>query len=95
LTLIASVLGLHTVSLAQQTTPDFTLGEVKKIDLNTAKITLKHEAIQALDMPAMTMVFAAQDPNDLKSLKEGDAVKFKVGKSGTQYTAHGIEKVQP
>lgn len=95
LAVIASVFGVHTVVLAQASTTGFTLAEVKKIDLNTAKITLKHEAIQSLDMPAMTMVFVAQEPNDLKNLKQGDTIKFKAGKSGTQYTAQGIEKVQP
>ena len=42
------------------TAAEFTKGEVKKIDLKQKKITIKHEELKGLDMPAMTMVFVAE-----------------------------------
>lgn len=51
-------------------------GEVKKINLDQNKITLKHEAITNLDMKAMTMVFTVADPAMLGTVKVGDKVTF-------------------
>lgn len=60
---------------------DMTDGEVKKIDKNTNKITLKHGDIKNLDMPGMTMVFKIKDPAALDTLKAGDKVKFRAEKA--------------
>jgi Cu/Ag efflux protein CusF len=67
---------------AAATTPSaatavYTEGEIKKIDLDQGKVTLKHGPIENLGMPGMTMVFRVADPAKLASFKAGDAVKFK------------------
>lgn len=54
-----------------------TAGEVRKVDAAQAKVTIKHEAIANLDMPAMTMVFRASKPELLKDLKAGDKIRFR------------------
>lgn len=59
-----------------------TAGEVRKVDVDQAKVTLKHEAIANLDMPPMTMVFRAQSADMLKNLKPGDKVRFHAETSG-------------
>lgn len=51
-------------------------GEVRKVDKEQGKVTLRHGPLNNLDMPAMTMVFKASDPKLLDGLKEGDKVKF-------------------
>ena len=48
--------------------------EIRKIDLQSGKVTLKHGPIENLGMPAMTMAFPARDRAALKDFKEGDAV---------------------
>jgi Cu(I)/Ag(I) efflux system periplasmic protein CusF len=53
-----------------------TSGEVRKVDPAQGKVTIKHEAITNLDMPAMTMVFRAEKPDLLKDLKAGDKIRF-------------------
>jgi Cu/Ag efflux protein CusF len=53
-----------------------TEGVVKKINLDSGKITLRHGPITNLDMPAMTMVFHAQPPSLLNTVKVADKVKF-------------------
>ena len=55
-------------------------GEVKKVDKELKKITLKHGEIKNLDMPGMTMVFRVKDPAMLDQVKAGDKVKFKAEK---------------
>ena len=54
-----------------------TIGEVRKVDAEQVKVTIKHEAIANLDMPAMTMVFKASKPELLKSIKAGDKIEFR------------------
>jgi len=57
-------------------TPTLTEGEVRKIDKENKKITLKHAEIKNLDMPPMTMVFQLKDPAWLDKLKVGSKVRF-------------------
>lgn len=58
-------------------------GEIRKIDLKTGKVTLKHGYIPSLDMPPMTMVFGISDKQVLSRFKVGDKVRFQaVDESG-------------
>ena len=65
--------------------------EVRKVDKDQGKITLKHREIKNLDMPPMTMVFRIKDPAMLGKVKEGDKIRFSADKVGGQYTVTGIE----
>ncbi len=69
-----------------------TEGEVRKVDEDAKKITLKHGPIQNLDMPAMTMVFQVKDAAMLEQVKAGDKVKFQAEKAGGAFTVTAIEK---
>lgn len=51
-------------------------GEVRKVDKEQGKLTLKHGPIANLDMPGMTMVFKVADRKLLDAVKIGDKVKF-------------------
>lgn len=68
-----------------------TEGEVRKIDREAKKITLKHGPIVNLDMPAMTMVFQVADTAMLDHLKAGDKVRFSADKTGGGYAVTKIE----
>lgn len=61
---------------------DMAEGEIRKIDLEAKKITIRHGEIKNLDMPSMTMVFQVKDPAMLTTVKTGDKVRFKAEKSG-------------
>ena len=65
--------------------------EVRKVDKEQGKITLKHGEIKNLEMPPMTMVFRVKEPAMLDKVKEGDKVGFTADKIGGQYTVTGIE----
>lgn len=66
-------------------------GEVRKIDKEQGRITLRHGEIRNLDMAPMTMVFRVKDPAMLDRVKEGDKVGFTADKVGGQFTVMSIE----
>jgi Cu(I)/Ag(I) efflux system periplasmic protein CusF len=66
-------------------------GEVRKVDRDAKKITIKHGPLKNLNMPPMTMVFQVKDPAMLEQVKAGDKVKFTVEKLGGQYTVTQLE----
>ena len=73
---------------------DTTDGEVRKIDREARKITLKHGEIKSLDMPAMTMVFVVKDKAMIDMLKTGDKVKFRVINDAGKLTVTDIQPVK-
>ncbi len=56
-------------------------GEVRKIDKDAKKITIRHGEIKNLDMPSMTMVFQVNDAAELDKFKSGDKIQFKAERS--------------
>lgn len=78
------------LALAQATLPP-TEGEVRKVDKEAGKVTLKHGEIKNLDMPGMTMVFQVKDPALLEKVKAGDQVNFTADKVNGAYTVLSIE----
>lgn len=67
---------LATAPLAGAVAQEFTKGVVKKVDPKGKKVTVRHEELKTLEMPAMTMVFRTADDAMLERLKEGDAIEF-------------------
>jgi Cu(I)/Ag(I) efflux system periplasmic protein CusF len=72
---------------------DMTDGEVRKVDLEQGKVTLRHEEIKDLDMPRMTMVFVVKDKAQLAKLKPGDKVKFRAVNDAGKITVTDIQTV--
>ena len=70
---------------------EFTEGEVRTVNKETGKITLKHGEIKNLEMPGMTMVFTAKDKGMLASLNAGDKVKFMVVNEGGKMIVTDIQ----
>ncbi|HBX55419.1 copper-binding protein [Pseudomonas sp. UBA2684] len=66
-------------------------GEVRKIDLATQKITLRHGPIQSIGMPPMSMVFTVRDAALLEGLKVGDKVRFQAAKQGSQFVVTELQ----
>ncbi len=69
-------------------------GEVRKVDKNARRITLKHGEIKQLDMAPMTMMFPVKDPAMLDKVKTGDKVKFKLQTVGGALTVTEIQAVK-
>jgi Cu(I)/Ag(I) efflux system protein CusF len=69
-------------------------GEIRKVDRDAQKITIRHGPITNLNMPPMTMVFQVKDPALLDRAKTGDKVKFAAEQSGGAYIVTRIENVK-
>lgn len=67
-------------------------GEIKKVDKDSGKLTVKHGPLANLDMPAMTMVFKVKDPSMMNQVKTGDKIKFTVEKINGAFI---ITKMKP
>ena len=63
-----------TLSMAMAAT--FTKGTVKKVDAKAGKVTIIHEELIDLEMPAMTMVFRVVDEAMLDGLEKGQSIEF-------------------
>ena len=86
---------MHAMKPAQGTAAsDTTEGEVRKIDMESGKVTLKHAEIKNLDMPGMTMVFVVKDKAMLDTLKAGDKVQFKAINEAGKITVTEIQPVR-
>lgn len=91
---MAIVLAALFAGAALAQTPELTEGEVRKVDRDAKKITLRHGPLPNLDMPAMTMVFQVKDPAMLDQVKAGDKVKFTAERIGGAFTVTRIEAVK-
>ena len=72
----ASHTGHGTSAASSNAEAVMTAGEVTRVDTRTGKLTIRHEDIQNLNMPAMTMVFTLADSAKPANVKAGDKVLF-------------------
>ena len=84
----------HHAPAASSATAAMADGEVRKIDREQAKLTLKHGRIENLDMPGMTMVFKVKDAAMLDKVQVGSKVKFKAEKADGAIVVTNVEVAQ-
>jgi Cu(I)/Ag(I) efflux system protein CusF len=103
LTIAALFVALASPVIAQQKTEDHSAhhpaasasadmidGEIRKVDKDAKKLTIKHGEIKNLDMPAMTMVFQVKDGAMLDKLQAGDKIRFAVEKAASGFVVTEI-----
>jgi Cu(I)/Ag(I) efflux system protein CusF len=66
-------------------------GEVRRVDAAAGKVAIKHGAIAALDLPALTLVYQAE-PALLADIKPGDKVQFTATRKDQAYVVTKISK---
>jgi Cu/Ag efflux protein CusF len=81
-------------SAVQANTKDMAEAEVRKIDKEAKKVTLKHGPIKNLDMPSMTMVFQVRDAALFDKMAAGDKILFTAEQMQGAYVVTGVEKVE-
>lgn len=86
-----SVTATYIADAAQSNLPKVD-GVVRRINVATQEITLKHDEIPNLEMGAMTMTFAVPDESMLQGLTRGDQVKFQADEINGVLTLVWIEK---
>ena len=70
---------------------EMTEGEVRKVDKDNKKITIKHGPLKSLDMPGMTMVFGVKDDAVLDKVQTGEKVQFQAEKIDGKFVVTAIE----
>jgi Cu/Ag efflux protein CusF len=91
---LAAVATVH-VQAAQAnagTTDSMSTGEIKKVDKDAGKLTIKHGPLKNIGMGAMTMIFKTKDPAMLNQVKEGDKINFVAENANGQLTVTKLEK---
>ena len=73
---------------------DMAEAEVRKVDKDAKKVTLKHGPIKNLDMPGMTMVFQVRDAALLDKLVAGEKIKFSAEQLQGAFVVTDVERVE-
>ena len=73
---------------------EFADGEIRRVNREAKKLTIKHGPIPNLNMDAMTMVFQVKDPAMLDQVKAGDRIRFQAEKINGAYTVTRIERTK-
>ena len=71
---------------------NMTAGVVKKLDNDQQKITLKHEALENLGMPPMTMVFRLGNISLVDKLNVGDHIMFRAEQINGTFVVTALTK---
>ena len=79
------------IALPAMAQTELAQGEVRRLDMQNGKVTIRHGEIRALDMPPMTMVFLAQPKSILQGLKVGDKIRFLAADDNGVYVVRKIE----
>ena len=66
-------------------------GEVRKINKETERITIRHGELKNLDMPPMTMIFRVADPAMLEQVSAGEKINFVAEKIDGKFTVMQLE----
>ena len=87
-----SAQSVGTPAVATNTDTSMTAGVVRKLDNEQKKITLKHEALENLGMPPMTMVFRFEKASVIDKVKVGDRVMFRAEQIGGAFVVTKLTK---
>lgn len=71
---------------------DWNEGEVRRVDTESGRISLRHGYIKSLDMPPMTMVFTVRDKALLDKTSVGAKVRIQVVSENGQMV---VTELQP
>jgi len=94
---LVTLVGMQRIAHAQgdaNQMASMTDGEVRKVDKEAGKVTIKHGEIKNLEMPGMTMVFTAKEKSLLDKVQAGDKVKFAVINDGGKMVVTDIQTVK-
>lgn len=69
-------------------------GEIKKVDRQARKVTVKHGPLASVNMPPMTMAFGVSNEALLEGINAGDKIQFVVEKRGPALVITRMERVQ-
>ena len=69
-------------------------GEIRKVDKDAGKLTIRHGELKELGMQAMVMVFRVKDAAMLEQVKAGDKVQFTADRVDGALTVTALERAK-
>jgi Cu/Ag efflux protein CusF len=84
----------HGAAAAPNAQTAMTNGVVKKVDKAAGSVTIAHEPLTNLGMPAMTMTFLVQDRAWLNGMKEGAKIRFVASSVKGELTVVAVEQAK-
>jgi Cu(I)/Ag(I) efflux system periplasmic protein CusF len=91
-TIALTVLSSQIAATSHEASGQLAPGEVRKVDKEGQKLTIRHGPLPEFDMPTpMTMVYRVKDPAMLDQVKAGDKIRFAAEKIDGQFTVTRIE----
>jgi Cu(I)/Ag(I) efflux system protein CusF len=84
----------HGAAAAPSAQAAMTNGVVKKVDKAAGSVTIAHEPLTNLGMPAMTMTFLVQDRAWLNGMKEGARIRFVANNVKGELTVVAVEQAK-
>ena len=71
---------------------EWTKGEIRRIDMDNKKITIRHQEIKSLDMPEMSMVFQVENAALLQGYSVNERIEFIAEMKDKKYFVKEIRK---
>jgi len=88
----ASHVGSHEIPALTAAAIGQSNGEVRKVDPDQGKVTLRHGIPINLEMPALAMAFTVADRSLLQGLEPGDKVRFAASNQTGTLVVSAIER---
>jgi len=88
---LISALGISLALTEAALAQEYTKGEVTKIDPKQKKLTIRHEQLKSLEMPAMIMVFVVAEDFMLDKVEVVKPIEFVAGRVNGRITVMDVK----
>ena len=78
--------------VSASTPQEMATAEVRRVDKEAKKVTLKHGPIKSLDMPPRTMVFQVRDERLFDKLVAGEQIRFSAEQLQGAFVLTSVER---
>jgi Cu/Ag efflux protein CusF len=91
-TLAKAMTSLVLAGVCSSAVAEWATGEIRRLDPENKRLTIKHGEIPSLDMPPMTMVFYVSDVALLNGLRVADQIEFRAAVDGKRNMVTAIRR---
>lgn len=91
-TLAKAMTSLLLAGVCSSAMAEWATGEIRRLDPENKRLTIKHGEIPSLDMPPMTMVFYVSDAALFNGLQVTDQIEFQAAVEGKRNMVTAIRR---
>ena len=86
------LLGLMALLSLTLANAEWVQGEIRRLDRENARLTIRHNEIKSMDMPPMTMVFYVKDVTMLDGFQVNQTIEFQATVDGKKYIVTALRR---